>query len=100
MFKSDLIKEVNKNVIFKESCDLIFMLSFDIMKTESKFVKWLKAAGVRALKTMAQTAAATIGVSALMSEVNWLAVGSASLLAGILSLLTSLAGLPELEGRV
>jgi hypothetical protein len=69
------------------------------MKTESKFVKWLKAAGVRALKTMAQTAVATIGVSALMSEVNWIAVGSASLLAGILSLLTSLAGLPELEER-
>lgn len=69
------------------------------MKTESKFVKWLKAAGVRALKTVAQTAVATVGVSALMSEVNWTAVISASLLAGILSLLTSVAGLPELEDK-
>ena len=68
------------------------------MRNDNKYVKWIKAAGVRALKTVAQTAVATIGVSALMSEVNWLAVASASLLAGILSLLTSLAGLPELEG--
>ena len=67
------------------------------MRKESPAVKWIKAAGVRALKTVAQTAIATIGVSALMSEVDWLAVGSASLLAGILSLLTSLNGLPELE---
>lgn len=58
---------------------------------------WLKAAGVRALKTVAQTAAATIGTSALLSEVNWLAVLSASALAGVLSLLTSVAGLPEVE---
>lgn len=57
--------------------------------------KWWKAAGIRAVKTVAQTAIATIGTGALLSEVNWLAVISASVLAGILSLLTSVAGLPE-----
>lgn len=62
-----------------------------------KFVDWIKAAGVRALKTVAQTAVATIGTSAVMAEVNWAMVGSAALLAGILSLLTSVAGLPELD---
>lgn len=60
-----------------------------------KLKKWFKAAGVRALKTVAQTAVATIGVSATMGSVDWLMVGSASLLSGILSLLTSVAGLPE-----
>lgn len=59
--------------------------------------KWWKAAGIRAIKTAAQTAVATIGVSATMSDVNWIMVGSASVLAGILSLLTSIAGLPEVE---
>lgn len=58
---------------------------------------WLKAAGVRAIKTVAQTAVATIGTTAVMADVDWVLVGSASLLAGILSLLTSVAGLPELE---
>ncbi|MBQ5641710.1 MAG: hypothetical protein IIV05_07875 [Ruminococcus sp.] len=57
---------------------------------------WAKAAGVRAIKTVAQTAVATIGTSAVMSEVDWCIVLSASVLAGILSLLTSVAGLPEL----
>ena len=59
--------------------------------------KWWKAAGIRAIKTVAQTAAATIGTSAALGEVNWLAVCSAAVLAGILSLLTSIGGLPELE---
>lgn len=58
---------------------------------------WLKAAAVRAIKTVAQTAAATIGTSAVMGEVNWIMVGSAALLAGILSMLTSVAGLPEVK---
>lgn len=59
--------------------------------------RWWKCAGIRAIKTICQTAIATIGTSAVLSEVDWLAVCSASVLAGILSLLTSLAGLPELE---
>ena len=60
-------------------------------------MKWVKAAGIRAIKTMAQTAIATIGTAALMSSVDWRMVASASVLAGALSLLTSLAGLPELK---
>lgn len=59
--------------------------------------KWWKAAGVRAIKTIAQTAVALIGVESVISDVDWLMVGSASLLSGILSLLTSIAGLPEVD---
>lgn len=65
------------------------------MKTKIK--KWLHAAGIRALKTTAQTAVAMLGTSVLLSEVNWLALVSASALSGILSMLTSIAGLPELK---
>lgn len=57
--------------------------------------KWLKAAGIRAIKTMAQTSIASIGVTATMGEINWVHVGSTALVAGILSVLTSVAGLPE-----
>ena len=64
------------------------------------FKEWIKAAGIRAIKTVAQTALATIGSAAIMGDVNWLVVVSASALAGILSLLTSIAGLPELDKKV
>lgn len=66
---------------------------------KNNFKKWIKAAGIRAIKTVAQSAIATIGTSAFMGDVNWVLVGSASLLAGILSLLTSVAGLPEVDSN-
>ena len=71
-----------KNTVFKSSVDT---------------VKWLKAAGIRAIKTMAQAAIATIGTSAAMGDVNWIMVASTSALSGILSILTSIAGIPEVE---
>jgi hypothetical protein len=63
----------------------------------TNFKAWIKAAGVRAVKTVAQTAVATIGTSAALGDVNWILVASASALAGVLSLLTSVAGLPEVD---
>lgn len=62
-----------------------------------KIMNWIKAAGIRAVKTVAQTALSLISVGAVMSEIDWVTVGSASIVAGIYSLLTSVAGLPELK---
>ena len=68
-----------------------------VFKANVNTIKWFKAAGARAIKTVAQTAIATIGASATMDEVNWVMVGSASLLAGVVSILTSIAGIPEVK---
>ena len=69
------------------------------MKNKEYWINWFKAAAVRAIKTVAQTAVATIGTSAVMGEVDWVVVASASALAGVLSLLTSIAGLPEVKAE-
>lgn len=64
---------------------------------KQKFLQWLKAASIRAIKTLSQTAIATIGTSAMIGDVNWGVVASASLLSALLSMLTSIAGLPEIK---
>jgi hypothetical protein len=69
------------------------------MVMKEKFLKWIKAAGIRAIKTVAETAVATIGTSMVLSQVDWKLVLSASVLSGILSLLISVKGLPELKGE-
>lgn len=69
------------------------------MLKKQNWKEWIKAAGIRAVKTMAQAAVASIGVAATMGEVNWLMVGSTAILSGVLSMLTSVAGIPEVEER-
>ena len=73
------------------------MFKNNVFKASVDTKQWFKAAGVRAIKTVAQAAIATIGTSATMGEVNWVMVGSASLLAGVVSILTSVAGIPEVK---
>ena len=68
-----------------------------VLKASVDTKKWLKASAIRAVKTMAQTAVATIGTSAVMGDVNWVIVASASALSGIISILTSVAGIPEVR---
>lgn len=70
-----------------------------LMKNKEYWLNWAKAAGIRAVKTVAQTAVATIGTAAVMGEVDWLMVGSAAVLSGVLSVLTSVAGLPEVKAE-
>lgn len=76
------------------------MLKNCVFRADVDTIQWVKAAGIRAIKTMAQTFVATIGSAAVMGEVNWPMVASASALAGILSVATSIAGLPELPAKI
>ena len=76
------------------------MFKNSVFKVDVDTIKWAKAAGIRAVKTMAQSAIGAIGAAATMGAVDWRIVGSTALLAGVLSLLTSVAGIPEVEGTV
>ena len=93
----EYLKQWQLNKKQKEEMGMFKMFKNCVFKQDVNTVKWLKAAGVRAIKTVAQTAIATIGASATMGEVNWVMVGSASLLAGVVSILTSIAGIPEVK---
>ena len=75
------------------------MFKNNVFKVSVNTQKWVKATAIRTVRTMAQVAVATIGVAVGMGEVNWLAVGSATLLAGVLTILTALTGLPEVESK-
>ena len=103
----ELTREVREHNNFARRMPVVEQQIVDIKKDIDELrkgqrmdKKWLKAAGVRAIKTIAQTAVATIGTSAVMGDVDWLMVVSASILAGILSVLTSIAGLPEVQQGV
>ena len=100
----ELTREVREHNNFARRMPVVEQQIVDIKKDIDELrkgqrmdKKWLKAAGVRAIKTIAQTAVATIGTSAVLGDVDWIMVASASILAGILSVLTSIAGLPEVQ---
>ena len=100
----ELTREVREHNNFARRMPVVEQQIVDIKKDIDELrkgqrmdKKWLKAAGVRAIKTIAQTAVATIGTSAVLGDVDWIMVVSASILAGILSVLTSIAGLPEVQ---
>ena len=86
-------------VLHKQGADRLYFLWKGEIHMKGNFKEWLKAAAVRAVRTVCQTAIATIGSAAVFSAVDWKMVASASLLAGVLSLLTSVAGLPEVEKK-
>lgn len=91
---ADFVKELLRYWLIASIVFVVFYGGYGMYTKD-----WFKAAGVRAIKTVCQTAAAMIGTAAVMADVDWRAVVSASVLAGILSLLTSIAGLPELKGN-